>query len=154
MRKDNKKDFIKICFDCTVNKEKTSCNIKDNAFCITLPITQDSYNDENDDFPTPNELDIARYSLIKCRFCENTIYCHSAMPSDQCNKLNKIYPLPSEYWLELSDMWFCCQSHQIDFNAQQIRAKQNALLIGKLGIILHSSNIYSNSIKRICKSTH
>ena len=126
IRKDRKEDIIKICFDCEINKNGINCNIKDEMYFLTLPIIQDSYNDETDDFPTPNELDINRYSLIKCRFCENVIY-------NQCNKrLNKIYPLPSEYWLELSDMWFCCQSHQIDFNAQEIRAKKDALLIGKL----------------------
>ena len=140
IRKDKKEDVIKIHFDCEINKDGINCNIKDKMYFLTLPIIQNEYNDETDDFPTPNELDINRYSLIKCKFCENVIY-------NQCKqRLNKIYPLPSEYWLELSDMWFCCQSHQIDFNAQEIRAKKDALLIGKLFIILHSNNIIKKSI--------
>eukprot|EP01084_Bolivina_argentea_P137795 242682_1 len=144
VRKDKKEDFIKICFDCQIDKDKTTCNIQNKTVFLTLPIIQDEYNDETDDFPTANELNITKYSLIKCKFCENIIYNHS---SSNNLKLTKIYPLPSEYWLELSDIWFCCQSHQIDFNAQEIRAKQNALLMGKLFIILHSNNIHSKSIK-------
>ena len=144
-RKNKKEDMIKICFDCEVNKDAINCSVKDETYFLTLPIIQDNFNDESDDFPTANELNIDKYSLIKCRFCENIVYNHSSNSSS--NKLNKIYPLPSEYWLELSDMWFCCQSHQIDFNAKEIRAKQDALLIGKLFIILHSKNIIKNGIK-------
>lgn len=44
-------------------------------------------------------------------------------------------------------MWFCCDTHQIDYNAKEIRAKPNALLMGKLFIILHASNIRQNAIK-------
>eukprot|EP01084_Bolivina_argentea_P212776 361608_1 len=74
VRKDKKEDFIKICFDADVNKNETIQTINDNTYFITLPILQDSFNDETDDFPTADELDIAKYSLIKCRFCQNIIY--------------------------------------------------------------------------------
>ena len=132
--------MLKISFDCVVDTETTTSRIEHECYFVTLPIAHDECSDETDDFPTANELTLAKYSLIKCRFCENTLYSHCSAA------LQRVRPLPPEYWLELSDMWFCCPLHQMDFNAQELRAKADALLMGKVHIILHERNLRAHAI--------
>ncbi|ETO29221.1 hypothetical protein RFI_07907, partial [Reticulomyxa filosa] len=166
----DKSKSVKITFDCDINVNKCSIQIIDNSYyCLVLPIKQGSfswitllflfflkkkkkkymYSDENDDWPTSDELIVSKNQVIECRFCGNVISDNRRKSQEEkgdTHVIEKIYPLPSEYWLELSDLWFCCAQHQIEFSPTAIHAKANCLLTGQLHMIFHPNNILAQSV--------
>jgi len=58
---------------------------------------------ESDAFPTSYELDRANYSHgIHTRCCKRSIFRPSVT-----EPVRSVHPLPSPYWQELCDIWFC-----------------------------------------------
>ncbi len=85
---------------------------------VKIPLPQNFViTDETDDFPTADELDIKRMRVLCCRDCGLPLTAPVPVPvpgaagTDQALSTrlspNRILPLPSPYWQELVDLWYC-----------------------------------------------
>lgn len=124
---------------------KFNVDRKSNCIFVSLPISDNTVsvsNNTNNEFPLSYELSLQNYKHIECRFCSNTIHNVSKV-----HKIDKLFGLPSQYWLELSELWFCCTQHQMEFDqTKEIVSKPNMILIGKLHCVLHPINIIKDSV--------
>lgn len=123
---------------------------------------------DDHEFPTPTELSYTRIRELYCRGCGNAIL--------NSNSINSCTPLPSEYWNELVDMWYChtagptaqqigIHGNQIDYDnvglqatdehphsqqaaigARHIHATTNKILISQTQLLIHYSNMLKGNV--------
>jgi hypothetical protein len=105
----------------------------------------DSKLDEaEDDAVSPEELRPANYAVIACAFCGSSMRAPDAAP----DWVRRVLPLPSPYWQELSDLWFCCDNQSRRMAEVEIRSHAGAVLVGESEVWLHASDVAPRAIKR------
>jgi hypothetical protein len=92
-------------------------------------------NDPNDDFPLPAEMMSSNYSDLFCRQCSKSILRRSPK---KCNGL------PSTYWEELIELWYCHTINNAKLDAisrVSIEARPSQILVGVVTLVLHPSDV-------------
>ncbi|KMS94420.1 hypothetical protein BVRB_021590, partial [Beta vulgaris subsp. vulgaris] len=85
-------------FDCHVASNRARLTPSNSsAINLTCPITLDMKRDCDLDLPSASELS-SRQDLL-CRSCARVIA--------DLSRVQKVLPLPSEHWMEMSELWVC-----------------------------------------------
>jgi len=117
---------IKLGLTCKLDwiKAGRSSNGKGQVV-INIPflIDEDEFRELSDEFPTGEELDVNSVGALGCRRCKRRLIVTKNYPQRIC-------ALPSEYWQEIAELWFCCAKQEDECNLKEIHAKYQQLLVG------------------------
>jgi len=82
------------------------------------------------------------FDPVQTLFCR---CCDAVLTTGQA--FRKILPLPSEHWLELSDLWYCHKEDEFQqFSLGEIFPKALVCLVGETYLLINSADLRSNSI--------
>eukprot|EP01083_Nonionella_stella_P052011 138193_1 len=123
-----------IPLDCEIFIPKTTIDRRKSCSLVNMHIERDSFQDETDDFPTASELDVKSISSFYCRFCGAEL--------TKGKRFQRILPLPSEYWQEVSDLWMCCDNQKLTFSRDEpISSRPGWALVGRSHVQLHRDDV-------------
>lgn len=135
----------------------------EDATVITLKFTTDIANETNganhsdDDFPTAREAMTNEYRNIYCQHCSTYVLrTHDsdapATTSPSCPSSSspashapfKVNILPTPYWSELTDLWFCHTGNNAHIDrlaSMKIEVTQGRILVDKLLLRMHRKDL-------------
>eukprot|EP00002_Diphylleia_rotans_P012403 TRINITY_DN2425_c0_g1_i4.p1 TRINITY_DN2425_c0_g1~~TRINITY_DN2425_c0_g1_i4.p1 ORF type:complete len:300 (-),score=39.33 TRINITY_DN2425_c0_g1_i4:389-1288(-) len=82
---------------------------------------------------------LPRFQQLYCRFC-------SAQVTQ--GGFQKVLSLPSQNWLELSDLWTCEQGGFEAFPREEINSRPFFCFVGETYLMIHPANIVHNIVKK------
>jgi len=136
---------VQINLECTLAPEKCTMSIKKGFSIVDVPILQDFIFDESDSFPVHDELIPDSYMedgqmSLTCLSCGKQL-CQGSIIDAR--------PLPSEYWLELSDLWFCTEhlAKTFAFPMHEVQSRPNTIFSGKTHILINKENLLPNAFQ-------
>jgi hypothetical protein len=88
---------FRVLLDCHIDHEKCHRVQNKEYTTCTLPLTLDLTRENDLDLPSANELKSNRN--LHCRKCRCELVNISGA--------NRVLPMPSEHWMELSELWIC-----------------------------------------------
>jgi len=118
--------------EAAVVPEKASFKLCGDSIVVTIPIDSDYTIDDNDGSnPLPSELRVDNVGRLHCRFCSQPL---SQAPT-------RILPLPSPYWKELSELWYCHNKESALISKAEIKATPGLFMSGETHLVLHPSDV-------------
>lgn len=87
----------RVLLDCHIDASRCRKTQHLGETTLSLPVTLDIKRTADLDLPSANELKLNRHLL--CRQCR----CALA----DLNEAKRVLPMPSEHWMELSELWVC-----------------------------------------------
>ena len=128
-----------------LSSPRTSLALSSDATVISLGMTADldpapaSDDAAADAFPSARELDPREYEACYCRHCGTTLFAPRPASSPFT-----LHSLPSAYWSELTDLWFCHttdNAHMAKLASLQIQVARGKIMVDKMGIRVHCNDL-------------
>lgn len=122
------------------------------ATVISLGMTADLEPAANEEaFPSARELDAREYAQCYCRHCGTLLFAPRSPPIAPFT----VHSLPSAYWSELTDLWFCHttdNAHMAKLASLQITVAKGKIMVDKMGLRVHQSDLAEPQAWRMSES--